>query len=439
MYHRLPRFERSFKYTILMAKPSITIPKRSVEKDVLPNGTTFLYAPNPYNQIVAVRIVSRLASRHEPQLKAGMANLCMRLISSGTTTSTEEEIADRLEQHGAHFKAESGKDWSSISLLSTTENLREDLSVVMELLHSPTFPSEKLTRDRETVRMSIMEQEDSRLTFTLRRFRQEYFGSYPYAWPSIGLVDTLDAIKRDDLAEFAHNAFDPSQLVVSVVGGSEDRQVQSIIRDAFAQRVGRANLSIPDDVSSQSAISEKREFIEHRESEAEYIVIGYPGEGLQNSAAPALRIINAVLGGSMDSRLFREVRDKRGLCYQVGSAYNPQLDHSPVMAYVVTTPPNRNEAVQCCEAEFDTLKAEPVSEEELNRVKTYVTGGYVMSMESNMGQAARYATYETAGLGWDYTNKLPDELNAVTAEDIMKTAQRFFTHRLLTITAPKGE
>jgi len=422
-----------------MENTTITIPKRTLEKEVLPNGTRFLYAPNPYNQIVAVRIVSRLASRHEPQLKAGMANLCMRLISSGTTESTEEEIAYRLEQHGAHFKAEGGKDWSTVSLLTTTENLREDLRIVMELLHSPTFPNEKLTREREIVHMNIMQQEDSLLNFTLRHFRQKYFGAYPYAWPSIGLVDTLDAIERDDLVEFAHNAFDPSQLVVSVVGGSEESNVLPMIQEAFALRVGREGLSISEDVPSKPAVTENSETIEHRESESEYIVLGYPSEGLQDSAAPALRLINALLGGSMDSRLFREVRDKRGLCYQVGSSYGPQLDHSPLMAYVVTTPPNRKEAVTCCEAEVNKLKEEPVPEEELNRVKRYVSGSYVMSMETNMGQAARYATYETAGLGWDYTNKLPDELNAVTAEDIMQTAQRFFTHRMLSITAPQSE
>jgi len=416
---------------------SIRLPERAVDRRILPNGTVFLYTPNPYNQIVAVRILSRLASRHECAEKAGMANLCLRMLSAGTERHSEEEIADNLERNGAHFKAEAGKDWSAIDLLTTTHFLREDLETVLELIDCPTFLEEKLVRERETTRMNILEQEDSRLSYTMRIFRQKFFGSHPYAWPNIGLVETLDRIQRDDLVPFAHAAFDPSRLTAVAVGGPENGSVQTIIEECLASRDRRNSEAIPDPPPASPAISSDTEVTDHRQSEAEYVVLGYPGAGIAEPAAVPLCLIGALLGGSMDSRLFREIREKRGLCYQVGSHYHPHCDLSPLMIYLVTSPANREEAVACAEAEIRRVKEEPVTEEELERIKTYVCGTYIMSMETNMGQASRYAIYEIAGLGWGYVNRFPDEVSRVTDSQISDTARRYFTHRLLAITSPK--
>src|SRR5690606_6654259 len=157
--------------------------------------------------------------------------------------------------------------------------------------------------------------------------------------------------------------------------------------------------------------------------------IGYPGCGLADKESMCLRLISTILGGSMDSRLFREIRDKRGLCYQVGSAYTPHQDHSPLIAYVVTTSPNRQQAADCTIAEIERLKEELVSPEELRRVKTYINGTYIMSLETNMGQATRYGVYEIAGLGWDYVNRFTQEVEQVTPEEIQATARKFFTQR----------
>lgn len=422
----------------MRSQRSIHIPERSVDKRVLPNGSTLLYAPNPYNAIVAVRILSRLASRHESADKAGMANLSMKMLSAGTANRAEEEIADLLERNGAHFKAESGKDWSAVDLLTTTVFLREDLGVLIELLDGAIFPEEKLARDREIVRMSILEDEDSRLTYAMRQFSRRYFDGHPYGWPSIGRLETLDDIHRNDLAAFAYAAFDPSQLVISVVGGSSESDVLPIIEDAFANRVTRNAAPPPDPAPFSLAVRENAEVIIPRQGESEYIVMGYPGCGLLDPQAIPMRLISALLGGSMDSRLFREIREKRGLCYQVGAAYTMNQDHSPLLLYVVTSPPNRAEAIRCAEAEIRRLRDEPVPSEELERVKRYVCGTYVMAMESNMGQASRYASYEIAGLGWQYANRFANAINSITTEDLRNTADGF-THRLVTIVAPPQE
>lgn len=417
----------------------IHIPERSVIREMLPNGTVLISAPNPYNQIVALRVSSYLASNHETQEKAGMANLSLRLMSSGTEKSTEEQISERLEQNGAHYKSESTKDSSMVDLLTTTGFFKEDLETILETIDCPTFEADKLEREKEIVRMNILEQEDSRLTSTMRIFRQYYFGDHPYSWPSIGLIDTIDKIQRNDITRFAEPAFDPSQLVVTVVGGTENSDILAITRDIFGSRPSRTRKTLPAPPKAEPVILADTQIIDHHESEAEYIVLGYTGCGINDPDSFPLRLISAILGGSMDSRLFREIRDHRGLCYQVGSSYSPNFQHSPLLIYIVTSPQNRHEAVRCAEYEIQRIKEEPVSEEELNRVKTYINGSYVMSMETNMGQVSRYSNYELAGLGWDYTNRYPDLINAVTPEMIQDTARKLLNHRLLTITAPLNE
>ncbi|MEW6236632.1 MAG: pitrilysin family protein [Candidatus Omnitrophota bacterium] len=416
--------------------PAIQIPQREVVREVMANGTVFLYAPNPYNPIVAMNILSRQASRHEQAEKAGMANLCMRLLSAGTDLHTEEEIAINLERNGALFKAEAGKDNSAVDLLSTTHFFQDDLQAVLELLDRPTFPEDKIERECEIVRMNILEQEDSLLTYTMRIFRKLFFGDHPYSWPNIGLVETLDNIERDDLVPFAQGVFEPSNLIVSVVGGSEKSGVREMISNAFADRPVNGYRSIPDPPPAAPAFVSNCEKVEQKESEAEYIVMGYPGCSIRDEIAIPMRLIGAILGGSMDSRLFREIRDKRGLCYQVGANFTPSHGHSPLMIYAVSSPQNRRDVISCAEAEIKRLQDESISEEELDRVKTYICGTNVMSMETVMGQASRFALYEAAGLGWEYANRFSEEIYKADAQTIQDVARKLLTHRLLTITAP---
>lgn len=420
------------------APVSIHIPKREVQRRSLDNGTALLYAPNPYNQIVAVRIFSRLGSKWEAAAQAGRVNLAMRLLSAGTSQWNEDEIADRLERNGGHFKAEAGKDWSSVDLLTTTHVLKEDLQTVLALLDDAQFPEDKLARERDLVRMNILEDDDSPLTYTMRRFSEFYFGSHPYAWPSLGKVETLDAISRNDVACDGRCAFEGGQMVVSVVGGAENSDVFPIVEEAFAQRSANQTAKPPGD-AQPDLISDNKDCFIRRETESDYVVLGYPGCGLNERESLALRLIASVLGGSMDSRLFREIREKRGLCYQVGAAYTPRLEHSPLLVYTVTTPKNRDEALRCAEAEIERLKVDLVSDEELHRAKTYLCGSYVMSMESNMGQAGRYGAYEIAGLGWEYANAFPDDIQSVAPEAVRETAKRLFTHRLLTVATSEAD
>lgn len=417
---------------------SLQMPQRSVNKTVLENGTTFLYSPNPHNQIVAVRILSKLGSKHEPEERAGQANLAMRMLSAGTEMHTEDQIALLIEQNGAHYNAEAGKDSNAVDLLTTTHFMQEDLTNVLELIDSPTFPDDKLKRERDIVRMNIKEQDDSLLNFTIRMFRKHFYGSHPYSWANIGLPESLNNIQRIHLQNYALAGFEPSQMVVSVVGGAEHFNTVNILKESFEKRNHRhANLpSQPP--PADTGFSEDTDVSIKRQSEVEYVVIGYPSPGLSSKDAVTFRIINAVLGGSMDSRLFREIRDKRGLCYQIGASYSTHHDVSPFMIYVVLTPQNRVEAIRCAEAEMERLKHELIGDEELERVKTYVCGTYIMALETNMGQAVRYASYENADLGWDYANRLPNEIMAVTPEQIAETARRYFTRRLLTVTSPVG-
>ncbi len=416
----------------------IHLPQRRVNRTVLDNGTTLLYSPNANNHIVAIRVLSKLGSKHEPEDRAGQANLTMRMLSAGTKLHSEEQIALLLERNGAHYNAEAGKDSNAIDLLTTTHFLEEDLQTVLELINSPTFPSGKLERERDIVRMSIKEQEDSLLNFTVRIFRKHFYGSHPYSWANIGLPESLDSIQQSHLQHFASASFDPSQMIVSVVGGSDLLQTESRIKSVFSERTGRTAEIPPSPENASLAIAEDTDVSVKRGSESEYLILGYPAPGVTSNDAVVFRMISSILGGSMDSRLFREIRDKRGLCYQIGTSYSPHHDLSPFMIYIVLTPQNREVAIRCAEAEMERLKTEPVSEEELERVKTYVCGTYMMALETNMGQAARFASYENAGLGWEMANTFPREVTAITQEQIMEAARLYFTKRLLTVTSPLG-
>jgi predicted Zn-dependent peptidase len=161
--------------------------------------------------------------------------------------------------------------------------------------------------------------------------------------------------------------------------------------------------------------------------EAAYLVHGFPAPDARHGDYPAARVLEAILGGSMSSRLFIELREKRSLAYQVSSYYDDQPGGGHVAAYIVTDPRRVDEAAVGLEREFGRFVDEPVSADELDAARRYLRGTYLISAETNMAQAGRLARYEVDGLGHDYGDRWLAAIEEVTADDVRVVARRCFT------------
>jgi predicted Zn-dependent peptidase len=175
-----------------------------------------------------------------------------------------------------------------------------------------------------------------------------------------------------------------------------------------------------------------------RVSEAEWLVMGYLAPPIASKDYAAMKVLDSIMGGSMNSRLFTELRDKKGLAYQVGSMYPSRLGPSIFATYIGASPENHDGVVAGILEEVERIKNEPVPEEELERAKTYIKGTFIMSQESNMGQASLYGTYEMLGVGYQFVDQYPALIGEVTAEKVQQAARAYLNFYTLTTISPKA-
>ncbi len=418
---------------------SVARSRLPIRRRTLDTGTVVIHQPSPANRIVALKIFARVGSLHEPADRAGLANMSVRLLSAGTSRYTEREISLALEANGAHFSADASKDASAVSLLSTREFFAEDLSILMDVLRDPIFPEKQLARDRSVVAMMIREDDDSPFNFTYRSFRGKILGDHPYGWPSLGLEETVARIAREDVEQFSVRQRRLDTLSAVVVGGGMD---DSSLPDLISREMEQSLFSLPSHDESQPPLIPTEPVYpgiheEFRSGEAEWIISGVFGPAFTNGDFIPFRVMDSVLGGSMDSRLFTELRERRGLAYQVGSQYSAHLGCGVYALYAVSTPSNREEILRLLGVECERLKEEPVSEDELERAKQYLIGRHIMGMESNAGRAATLGTYELSGFGAEAVADYPSRIAEVTSSEVMRAARRYLGDFVTMITTPK--
>ena len=216
----------------------------------------------------------------------------------------------------------------------------------------------------------------------------------------------------------------------------------SSLPDLISRKMEQSLSSFPSHNESQQPLIPREPVYpgiheEFRSGEAEWIISGVFGPAFTSEDFIPFRVLDSVLGGSMDSRLFTELRERRGLAYQVGSQYSAHLGCGVYALYAVSTPSNREEILRLLNVECERLQQEPVSDDELERAKQYLIGRHIMGMESNAGRAATLGTYELSGFGAEAVADYPRRLAEVAASHVREAAQRYLNNFVTMITTPK--
>jgi len=400
-----------------------------VKKDVLANGLTILSKESRTNDIVAVQVYLRMGTRYETDEQAGLSTLLQSLLLKGTDTRTAARIATEIESVGGRISTAAEKDYGNISLLVTREGLDVGLDVLFDILQNATFPEEKVAQGKALLLRRIAARRDQLLASTFDLFQETYYQNYPYHKPRLGYPETVKRFTRKSVLDFYKTYYVPNNLVFSLVGNFDSSAVIGRIKRRFG-RLPRRDIPSPPEVIFSPA-SRPREAIRERESQTAWMVLGYSAPSITSPDFTAMQVLNAVTGGSMDSRLFVELRDKKGLAYQIGSLYVPRVGPSFYAAYLGTRPEQFELARKGILVEMERVKTELVKDEELKRTKTYLRGTFIMSQESNAGQASLLGKYELLGPGYRFVDEYPKLIASVTKEDVLKVARKYLTYYTL--------
>ena len=412
-----------------------------VKQNQLRQGIRVLTKVNPSSDIVALRVYLPVGPRYESAEQSGLSNLMLRLLQAGTETRTAADIANAIDSIGAELSTDINKDYGGLVLKTTRATFDQGLDIFFDCLLHSVFPEDRLANERQTILREIKQDRDNLLNEAFRLFQKDFYGEHPYGNPALGLEETVSQLSREDVVQKYDWALSPSELIFVAVGNFDpDQLIQKIDKEFRARKISRSSRKgLPIEVDNHLAVTaENKTSIVKRQSEAENLILGYLAPAINSKDFAVMRVIDSIMGGSMNSRLFTELREKRHLAYQVGSAYPNRLGPSFFGIYMGGSAPDKHEtAVQSILAEVEKLKNEPVPADELQRAKTFIKGTFIMSQETNMGQASLYGLHEVMGLGADYVEKFPTLIDAVTAEDIRRVAQEYFTTYTLTAIQPE--
>lgn len=413
-------------------------PKLDVERVELPNGLVLLLSENHSIPSVSINAIVRAGSRFEPDENAGLASLVGALLDAGTTTRTSQQIAETIEASGGRLGTFGDYQSSGVVVTLLSKDIALGVDVASDLLMNATFPNEKVHQHSERRVAQIKARLDVPRTQASDAFNEIVFKGSPQHRPPIGYEETVKGLTRADVEAFDHRYYVPDNTMLAIVGDIDKSEVKSKVEATFGkwERAKTFEKFEPPQVPRPHRQTVPIERFIAASKEQVNIIIGHLGIERKNPDYYALLVMDTILGSSpgFTSRIPRILRDEQGLAYTTFSNITSSagLDPGRFIAYIGTAPENLGRAIAGLRAEIARIVEEPVSEEELETATSYLTGSFVLRFQKNSQVAEFLLEAEVYGLGFDYLEKYPDLIRAITIEDVSRVARAHIDPRNLT-------
>jgi predicted Zn-dependent peptidase len=397
----------------------------TVEVSEVGSGVRVVTEAVPSVRSVALGLWVRTGSRDETPTQAGVSHFLEHLLFKGTERYNAIEISELFDGLGASVNAATGKETTHLHARFLDEHTDAVFDLLAEMLLRPTFP--EIDSERQVVIEEIAMYEDEPQDRVHDVLADAVFGDHPLGRRVLGTAEVIAAIPVPDIASYHRSHYVAPKIIVAAAGHLEHEHIVELAERLVQPQAGE---EAEGSVGSSKAIDPRLCFYP-KETEQYHICFGAPGITRADERRYALAVLDSILGGSTSSRLFREVREKRGLAYAVGS-YNDQFTDSGLVAtYVGTREDNVTEACEVIGAELARIRSEPVGAEELARAKEHVKGRLVLSSESTAARMSRIGRAVLFDLPLLSIDEMLDKVDAVTVEDLTELGAELYAEDAL--------
>jgi zinc protease len=414
------------------------------EKITLDNGMVAIAVANPTADIMAARIFIGVGSGRETRNNAGITHLLSAVMTKGTDRLTSMDIAEKVESVGASLGTDATPDYFLLSLKTVSADFPQMLHLAGELLRSPTFPETEIELERRITLQALRSSKEQPMSVAFDRLRHAIYGEHPYAFSGLGLPDSVAQLSREALIEYHRTYFRPDNIVVSLTGCIPPDQAFALVEEVFGDwqppetPLPETSVTRVESQPSHSSISQ--------ETQQSVVMLGYLAPSVKLGGLPqqqpgdyaSLKLLNTHLGNGLSSRLFVELREKRGLAYDVSAFFPTRLDPSHFVVYIGTAPENTQIALDGLRTEIDRLVSTLLTEEELQTAKNKMLGQYALGKQTNAQIAQLNGWYEVLGLGLGFDREFIDETSAIEAEQAQQAARRYFSEPYISVVGPAG-
>ena len=394
-----------------------------IAKHVLSNGMTILIKESHQIPLAAVGIFARGGRGNETLAEAGLTGLMLRTSLKGTQNRSAAQIASEIENLGSAIHFTNAADYFYYSMGLLSKNFAAGFDILADIITEPAFPEVEIAKEKKNVLAQILREQDDMSQHPFNLFYALLFKGHAYAVPPNGKPEAVQSFQREQLQVWHHRYGHPKNLLAVVVGDVETDKTIELMKKRFgnwpfdgSQNENKSMIADPNKIE---------ELIETREREQTALVLGFPGPRYNDDDYYALLVLQNAIAG-LGGRFFEELRSRQGLAYTVSVSAVSRLHGGAFVSYIAMSPEKEAAAKSGLLAEFAKLTREPLTEEELRRSIQFTVGTHQIGLETYRAQMLEYAHNELLGKGVDEVHLFPQKIERVTAEDILRAAQKYF-------------
>jgi zinc protease len=396
----------------------------NVQSTVLDNGIVVLVVENAIADIVATRMFVRAGSCYEQPSQAGLAHLLATVMTKGCNGLASMQIAEVIESVGASLSADTTTDYFLLSLKTVTSDFGEIFALAARIMREPTFPELEVELERKLAIQDMRSQQEQPFSVAFEQLRQMMYQNHPYAMSALGDEITINNLTRDDLSKYHQMYFRPDNLVISIAGNITLNKAVALVEEVFGNWLAEntqplPKLNLPDIKPIPKQIKTPQN------TQQSILMLGYLAPSVHSPDYAPLKLLSTYLGNGLSSRLFIELREKRGLAYEVSAFYPTRLFPASFVVYMGTAPENTEIALARLRSEVDLLSSTKLEPEALQSAKNKILGQYALGKQTNSQLAQIYGWYETLGLGIGFDQEFQEIIAAVTLEDAQAAACQY--------------
>jgi predicted Zn-dependent peptidase len=397
------------------------LPNSPIVRDVLGNGLRILTERMSAVRSVSIGVWLTRGSRHESADKSGIAHFVEHMLFKGTATRTAEDIAQAIDSIGGQLDAFTAKEYASYYIKVLDEHLPLAIDILADIVRNPAFANEDIEREKKVVVEEIKMVEDTPDDLVHELFTQGFWENHPLGRPILGTRETVESFSAEVLREYFRQAYTARNLIVSAVGNIEHERVRELVDAKFGSLPANGSAS-----GEQAPHVVPKVLIRNKDLEQSHLCIGVSSYPQNHDDRYASYLLNTLLGGSMSSRLFQNVREKRGLAYAVFSGLSAYRDAGSFTVYAGCANDAVGQVIDLVVEELRGVKQATVPVAELQRAKDHLKGSLMLSLEntaSRMSHLARQEIYFDRQFGLDETLQ---GIERVTAGDVQRVALDLF-------------
>ncbi len=391
------------------------------ERTTLDSGVTVVTERMQEVRSVSAGFWFDVGSRDEPDALAGTSHFLEHLLFKGTPRRSAKDIANAFDAVGGDVNAFTGKEFTCYYSRVLDEDLPMALDVLSDMITNSTIDPEELESERKVILEEIAMHEDAPDELVHDLFYRAMYEGHALGRPVLGYNETIAAVTRDEVAGYWHDRYAAPNLVVAAAGNVDHAQLVDKVGELFSERSGHKTLRAGNAPAPKGGAS-----VHKRPTEQAHIVLGGPGIHRAHEDRHALALLDTVLGGGMSSRLFQEVREKRGLAYAVYSYRSLFADTGSFAVYVGTTPQNAETVLDIVQGEFGSILADGITDAELERAKGHLKGSLVLSSEDPGSRMNRLGKQQVTNGEILSVDELIGKIDGLEMTDIRRVAEMVF-------------